>query len=90
MVNTNVIWIDRKLGVYEIAGNLKEIFVAKIIGGTAVGVAGAVALPIALPLLGFTSAGVAAGSIAASVQSAVYGAWTGGLFAAAQERFQLM
>ena len=67
-----------------------KIHEAKIIGGAAVGVTGAVALPIALPLLGFTSAGVAAGTIAASVQSVVYGAWTGGLFAAAQERFQLV
>ena len=59
----------------------------KIIGGTVAGVVGAVAIPVTLPLLGFTSAGVAAGSIAASIQSAVYGAWTGGVFALAQECF---
>ena len=59
----------------------------KIIGGTVAGVVGAVAIPVTLPLLGFTSAGVAAGSIAASIQSAVYGAWTGGVFALAQEWF---
>ena len=58
---------------------------AKIIGGTAAGIAGAVALPIALPLLGFTSSGVAAGSAAASIQSAVYGGATGGLFSLAQD-----
>ena len=66
-----------------------DIFSAKITGGTAAGIAGAVALPIALPLLGFTSSGVAAGSAAASALSVFYGGATSGLFSLAQDRLYL-
>merc|ERR1712189_68675 len=65
------VWMDKE--------NLKVA--GAVVGGA---VLGAAALPVALPLLGFSSSGVVAGTAAASAQSYVYGAFTTGVFSAAQ------